>query len=75
MQEYLEKRRELEEVEYEKYEEEYERLILDTSRLYKDGLKNLLDDIKQKIYERESENGFDLEINEKELLNLIVDEI
>ena len=75
MQDYLEEKREKEEVENEIIEEEYNRLIDDTYENYKDGLNSLLSDLKIEIYNRESEIGFDLEINEKELLNLIVDEI
>ena len=75
MQEYLEKRRELEEIEYEKYDEEYDRLIDYVCEIYKNEVNSLLNDLKVEIYKRESEIGFDLEINERELLNLVIDEL
>lgn len=75
MQDYLEEMREKEEFENEKYEEEYNRLIDDTYENYKDELNRLLSYIKTEISHRESELGIDLGINERELLELILDEL
>lgn len=74
MQDYLEEMREKEELDDDRYDKEYDRLIDDLFEIYKDELNILLSDIKSAIFLRESEIGFDLEIKEKCLLQLILDE-
>ena len=74
MQDFLEEKREKEELDEDRYDAEYDRLIDDLFYIYKDELNILLSDIKSAISYRESEVGFDLEIKEKCLLQLILDE-